>query len=238
MLVSILVLSTGLSAFAYSANAADGYWLDQYNAVLFMGLFRLDTELEDMKQKGAAVVMVHADSLPDPLLRWIAWRANRTKLMPVAWIQRPTAANLARVGQVAGYRALQVDDHFFARPPVSLANLRSQLGGRQLWCSFQPGQYSWRAARHCDHVDLQLYRQSCATTVDLVYRLGIAGRRDTAVAVYHDGSVSDDRRLACYRRRVAAIGNRLFVFKWKNPEHWFTVIPRGLREGLSRLRHS
>lgn len=56
------------------AVAADGYWLDQYNTLLFIGLFRLDKELEEMKQKGAAVVMVHADSLPDPLLRWIAWR--------------------------------------------------------------------------------------------------------------------------------------------------------------------
>jgi len=220
-----------------AAVAADGYWLDQYNALLFMGLFRLDAELEEMKQKGAAVVMVHADSLPDPLLRWIAWRANRTKLMPVAWIQRPNVANLARVGQVAGYKALQVDDHFFAKPPVSLANLRSQLGGRQLWCSFQPGQYSWRAARHCDHVDIQLYRNACRSTVDAAYRLGVAGRRDTAIAVYHDGSEVDERGLRCYREAFQRSGNRLFVFKWKNPEHWLSPYTRGLWQMLSRLRH-
>jgi hypothetical protein len=133
-----------------AAVAADGYWLDQYNALLFMGLFRLDAELEEMKQKGAAVVMVHADSLPDPLLRWIAWRARRAGLQPVAWIQRPTPTNLKRVGALSSYSALQVDDHFFARPPVALSSLKASLAPRQLWCSFQPGQYSWRAAQHCD----------------------------------------------------------------------------------------
>jgi hypothetical protein len=219
-----------------AAAAADGYWLDQYNALLFMGLFRLDAELEEMKRKGAAVVMVHADSLPNPLLSWIAWRANRTKLMPVAWIQRPNAANLARVGQVAGYKALQVDDHFFAKPPVRIDRLRAQLRNRQLWCSFQPGQFSWRAARLCDHVDIQLYRNSCNSTIDTAYRLGVAGRRDTAIAVYHDGSMADDRQLSCFRESFQQIGNRVFVFKWKNPEHWLTPYTGVLWRLLSRLR--
>ena len=31
--------------------------------------------------------------------------------------------------QVAGYKALQVDDHFFAKPKVSQASLRSKLSG-------------------------------------------------------------------------------------------------------------
>lgn len=218
-----------------AAVASDGYWLDQYNALLFIGLFRLDTELEEMKQKGAAVVMVHADSLPDPLLRWIAWRANRVKLKPVAWIQRPTADNLTRISKVSGYKALQVDDHFFAKPPVKIASLRSLLSDRELWCSFQPGQYTWRAATLCDHVDIQLYRNSCNSTIDVAYRLGVAGRRDTAIAVYHDGSEADDRRLNCFRQSFQRIGNRVFVFKWKNPEYWLTPYTRVFWQMLSRL---
>ena len=218
-----------------AAMAADGYWLDQYSALLFIGFFRLDKELEEMKQKGAAVVMVHADSLPDPLLRWIAWRANRVKLKPVAWIQRPTADNLTRVSKVSGYKALQVDDHFFAKPPLEIGKLRSLLSDRQLWCSFQPGQYSWRAARLCDHVDIQLYRITCNSTIDAAYRLGVAGRRDTAIAVYHDGSEADDGRLNCFRESFQRIGNRVFVFKWKNPEYWLTPYTRVFWQTLSRL---
>ena len=221
-----------------SVKAADGYWLDQYNALLYLGLFRLDPELEAMRQQGAGVVMVHADSLPDPLLRWIAWRARRAGLQPVAWIQRPTQANLKRVGALSSYSAVQVDDHFFARPPVALSALKASLAPRQLWCSFQPGQYSWRAAQHCDHVDIQVYRQGCRSTAERAYGLGVAGRRDTAIAVYHDGSTADDRRMSCFRRAIGAMGNRLFVFKWKNPEHWLKPFTRPLWQPLSRLRSS
>ena len=221
-----------------SVKAADGYWLDQYNALLYLGLFRLDPELEAMRRQGAGVVMVHADSLPDPLLRWIAWRARRAGLQPVAWIQRPTQANLKRVGALSSYSAVQVDDHFFARPPVALSALKASLAPRQLWCSFQPGQYSWRAAQHCDHVDIQVYRQGCSPTVASAYQLGVAGRRDTAIAIYHDGSAADDRRMSCFRRAIGAIGNRLFVFKWKNPEHWLKPFTRPLWQTLSRLRSS
>ena len=216
--------------------AADGYWLDQYNALLFMVLLRLDPELSEMRQAGAQEVMVHADSLPDILLRWIAWRARRAGLTPVAWIQRPTAGNLKRVGALAGYQALQVDDHFFANPPVSITKLKAGLPSKQLWCSFQPSQYSWSAARHCDHVDLQVYRLGCRETADVAYRLGLAGRRDTAIAVYHDGSQDDDRRLNCLAAQFNQIGNRLFVFKWKNPEHWLTPMTRIFWQGLSHFR--
>jgi hypothetical protein len=219
-----------------STLAADGFWLDQYNALLFVGLSRLDSELSEMKQQGAEVVLVHSDSLPDPLLRWIAWRANRAKLKPVAWIQRPTVDNLTRIGKVAGYKALQVDDHFFAKPPVQIDRLRSQLSDRQLWCSFQPRQYSSRAAYLCDHVDIQLYRYSCNSTIDAAYRLGVAGRGDTAIAVYHDGSPSDERRLSCFRKSFQEIGNRVFVFKWKNPEYRLTPYTRFLWQLLSKLR--
>ena len=218
------------------ALAADGYWLDQYSALLFMGLLRLDPELREMRQKGAEVVMVHADSLPDPLLHWIAWRAQQAGLKPVAWIQRPTAANLSRLGIVPGYKALQVDDHFFAAPTVSIAELRAQLGTRELWCSFQPRQYSWNAASLCDHVDIQLYRNSCDATVDAAYRLGVTGRNHTAIAVYHDGSEGDERALNCFRNAFRETGNRLFVFKWKNPEHWLTPYTRVLWQTLSRFR--
>jgi len=220
------------------AKSADGYWLDQYNALLYLSTLRLDPELREMRRAGASVVMVHADSLPDPLLRWIAWRARRASLQPVAWIQRPTPANLKRVGALHSYSALQVDDHFFAQPPVALATLKASVAPRQLWCSFQPGQYSWRAAQNCDHIDIQVYRQGCSPTVDSAHQLGVAGRADTAIAVYHDGSAADDRRLSCFRREIGAIGNRLFVFKWKNPEHWLTPITRGLWQTLSRLRSS
>lgn len=235
LLLALIVPAAFLAA-PQTVRAADGYWLDQYNALLYLGSFRLDPELLAMRRQGAGVVMVHADSLPDPLLRWIAWRARRAGLQPVAWIQRPTPANLRRVGALRSYSALQVDDHFFAQPPVALSTLKARLAPRQLWCSFQPGQYSWRAAQNCDHVDIQLYRQGCSTTVDSAYQLGVAGRADTAIAVYHDGSAADDRRLSCFRREIGAIGNRLFVFKWKNPEHWLTPITRGLWQSLSRLR--
>ena len=219
-----------------AAAAADGYWLDQYNALLFIGLFRLDKELEEMKQKGAAVVMVHADSLPDPLLRWIAWRANRLKLKPVAWIQRPTASNLKRISKISGYKALQIDDHFFAKPPVEITSLRAQLRDRQLWCSFQPGQFSWQTARLCDHVDIQLYRNTCNSTIDAAYRLGVAGRKNTAIAVYHDGSDVNERGLSCFREALQRSGNRLFVFKWKNPEYWLTPNTKRLSQLVARIR--
>jgi len=219
-----------------AAVAADGYWLDQYNALLFVGLFRLDKELEEMKQKGAAVVMVHADSLPDPLLRWIAWRANRLKLKPVAWIQRPTPNNLKRISMISGYKALQIDDHFFAKPPVEITSLRSQLRDRELWCSFQPGQFSWRTAQLCDHVDIQLYRNTCNSTIDAAYRLGVAGRKNTAIAVYHDGSNDNERGLSCFREALQRSGNRLFVFKWKNPEYWLTPYTKRFWKLLARIR--
>jgi len=59
---------------------------------------------------------------------------------------------------------------------------------------------------------------------------------DTAVAVYHDGSDADDRRLSCFREQFAGIGNRLFVFKWKNPEHWLSPMTRRLWQVLGYLR--
>jgi hypothetical protein len=65
----IVLFSFSLLTGSLSAQAADGYWLDQYNALLYLGSLRLDPELREMRRAGAAVVMVHADSLPEPLLR-------------------------------------------------------------------------------------------------------------------------------------------------------------------------
>lgn len=110
-----------------AAIAADGYWLDQYNALLFMVLLRLDPELSELHQADAHVVVVHAENLPDVLLCWIAWHARRAALTPVAWIHRPTAGNLKRVGALAGYQALHVDDHFFADLSVSISKLKAGL---------------------------------------------------------------------------------------------------------------
>ena len=218
------------------ARSADGYWLDQYNVLLFLASLCLDRELAEIRRDGSTVVMVHADILPDRVLSWISWRSRLAGLQPVAWIQKPNPARLKRVAAIRGFSALQVDDHFFAGPPMPIIELKHRLGGKQLWCSFQPRQFSWRAAQHCDHVDIQVYRQSCPATVDVARRLGVAGRRDTAIAVYHDGSPAADRQLNCMQGRFGAIGNRVFVFKWKNPEHWLSPITRPLWLGLGRLR--
>lgn len=223
---------------AASARAADGYWLDQYNAIFYLASFQLDHQLVAMRQAGGQVVMVHADSLPGPVLRWMAWRSRLAGLQPVAWIQRPSSSNLLRRSALQAFAALQVDDHYFANPPLPISRLRAQMGSQQLWCSFQPSQYSWQAAQHCDHVDVQVYRQDCQATVDMARQLGIASRRDTAIAVYHDGSPAADRQLSCTQDRFAAIGNRVFVFKWNNPEHWLTPITRCLWQTFSRLRTS
>lgn len=113
-----------------AAIAADGYWLDQYNALLFMVLLRLDPELSELHQADAHVVVVHAENLPDVLLCCAVlgcMHARRAALTPVAWIHRPTAGNLKRVGALAGYQALHVDDHFFADLSVSISKLKAGL---------------------------------------------------------------------------------------------------------------
>lgn len=225
------------SFYTLPATAADGYWLDQYNALLFIASMRLDAEFKEMRLKGATFLMVHADSLPDPILRLIAWRALHAGIQPVAWIQRPTKNNLQRLIAVPGYVALQVDDHFFADPAMDIFQLRKKISNKQLWCSFQPAQYSLNAARVCDRVDIQLYRQSCEQTVNAAYNLGIAGQPNTAIAVYHDGSIADQQRLACFQQQFKQIGNRLFVFKWKNPEYWLTPYTKRLSQLVARIRY-
>ena len=34
------------------AQAADGYWLDQYNALIYLASFQLDRELQQMQRQG------------------------------------------------------------------------------------------------------------------------------------------------------------------------------------------
>jgi hypothetical protein len=36
------------------SSAEDGYWLDQYNALLYLSIFRLGRELEQMQRQGAS----------------------------------------------------------------------------------------------------------------------------------------------------------------------------------------
>ncbi len=202
-------------------KAAEGYWLDQYNALLYLGIWRLDDELKEMKGKGAKVLMVHADSLPSPFSRFIAWRAKEVGDMEsVAWIQKPNKRNLKRAGQLKNYVAVQVDDHYFNDPPMSLSELRKVIGGKELWCSFQPRQYSYQLAERCDHVDIQIYRQECTRTGNIAYNLGVTGLSKTAIAVYHDGTEFGEELVSCIEKDLETMGTKVFVFKWKNQEAW------------------
>ncbi len=215
---------------AIPARAADGYWLDQYSALLYISTFNLDSQLAEMRRRGAKTVMVHADSLPTFILRFISWRAkDAADLQSVAWIQRPNYSNLARAGSLYGYAAIQIDDHFFNKPPVKISKLRELIGSKKLWCSFQPKQYSYNNAAECDHADIQIYRQSCRRTGDIALSLGAAGRADTAIAVYHDGSKSADEELKCMESDMASLGNKIFVFKWNNPEAYLKHVFKGVK---------
>jgi hypothetical protein len=171
-----------------------------------------------MHQDGADTLLLQADRLPTPALEWMAARAKAQKLQTVAWIQWPSTENLRRAAHLKGFRAVQVDDHFFRRAPLSLGQLRRELGSRELWCSFQPDQLSAERRRLCDHVDVQLYRLNCHQIEHDAVRLGLADQRSTAVAVYHDGSGENGRRLTCTQQALDGLGLKTFVFKWKNPE--------------------
>ncbi|AZB73197.1 hypothetical protein [Synechococcus elongatus] len=228
------LLATGL--WAKPAIAADGWWIDQYAVVLFTASGRLDAELAEMRIEGGKTLLVHADSLPPLLLRWVAWRASLQNLQSVAWIQRPTLDRLKRAGALRGYTALQVDDHFFADPLMSLSQLRTMIGEKQLWCSFQPSQFTESLAQACDHVDVQIYRKSCPETLDLAYALGLVGRPKSAIAVYHDGTQQGDRDLQCFRQAGRDVGNDIFVFKWKNPENFINrLLSNPIAARLARL---
>lgn len=53
-----------LAAIPMGAKAADAYWLDQHNALLYLSTFQLDKELKEISQEGTNTLLLHADSLP------------------------------------------------------------------------------------------------------------------------------------------------------------------------------
>ena len=60
----IALTSVLFAATPTAAKAADAYWLDQYNSLLYLSTFQLDKELKEMSQEGANTLLLHADSLP------------------------------------------------------------------------------------------------------------------------------------------------------------------------------
>ena len=224
------ILSSFLCCSGTSTYAAEAFWLDQYSALGFSLTFQLDKQLKQMHRAGAKYVLLHSDILPARYLRWFSWRArSSSQLKTVAWIQKPNKQNLARVAAVDGLFALQIDDHFFANPPIPLADIRSTLGNAELWCSFQPRQYNWKTASLCDQVDVQFYRLSCDDVMNNAYKLGLIGRSRHALAVYDDGSMSAKKELNCVKSRLRKTNNSTFVFKWANPEAIITHYSSTLR---------
>lgn len=200
--------------------AAQGWWLDDIHASLFLLSGRLDSELKQMRAQGGDTVLVQADGLPGQVLTHIAGRARVHQLTPVAWIEWPSRSNLQQAIALKGYAAVQIDDHFFSNPPLPATDLRQRLReqGKDLWCSFQPGQLSWERMQPCDHVDVQLYRLSCAEVEQHARRLGMPGWPAPALAVYDDGSDAASAEVPCQQRLGRELGLGTLVFKWKNPE--------------------
>ena len=221
--MKIVILTAILaSTFALDpAKAADAYWLDQHNALLYLSSFQLDKELKEMNQQGTKTLLLHADALPSIVSRFIAWRAKEVAGMDsVAWIQKPNSDNLRNAATLVGFKGVQIDDHYFNKPPITLDELRSMLGKKQLWCSFQPRQFSHDIARICDHSDIQIYRNTCKGTGDLAWKMGATGNQKIAVAAYHDGSEEGAELIDCIEQDLHNLGTKLFVFKWKNQEFW------------------
>ena len=174
-----------------------------------------------MSQEGTNTLLLHADSLPSPISRFIAWRAKEVGGMEsVAWIQKPNKDNLRHAAKLVGFKGVQIDDHYFNNPPVSIKDLRKMLGKKQLWCSFQPRQFSFQIANTCDQNDVQIYRNTCRGTGDTAWRMGITSNPRVAVAAYNDGSKEGDELIDCIKEDLKSLGTNLFVFKWKNQEVW------------------
>ena len=221
----LLVLLT-----AQPGEAVEAFWLDQYNALLYLATFRLDAELKAMGAQRSQTLLLHADALPSPIIRFIAWRArNAAGMDTVAWIQKPSRANLSRAAGLAGIKAVQIDDHFFNKPPLPIGELKQQLGSKGLWCSFQPRQFNLTIASQCAQSDVQIYRQTCSDTVAMAWRLGILGQPNIAIATYADGSKQGDEQVQCVQDELQPYGNPLFVFKWDNQEVWSKQIWRVLK---------
>ncbi len=51
--LALLPIAVFLSGVITLAQAAAGYWLDQYNALLYLASFQLDRELEQIQRQGA-----------------------------------------------------------------------------------------------------------------------------------------------------------------------------------------
>ena len=217
----IALTSVLFAAIPTGAKAADAYWLDQHNALLYLSTFQLDKELKEMRLEGTKTLLLHADALPSPVSRFIAWRAKEVGGMEsVAWIQKPNKNNLRHAAKLFGFKGIQIDDHYFNNPPVSIKDLRKMLGKKQLWCSFQPRQFSFQIANTCDQNDVQIYRNTCRGTGDMAWRMGITGNRRVAVAAYNDGSKEGDDLIDCIKKDLKSLGTGLFVFKWKNQAVW------------------
>ena len=221
--MKVIILTTILATALIHApsKAADAYWLDQHNALLYLGSFQLDKELKEMSQQGTKTLLLHADALPSMISRFIAWRAKKVAGMDsIAWIQRPNRDNLRKAAKLVGFKGVQIDDHYFNKPPISIKELRDMLGQKELWCSFQPRQFTSATAKSCDQNDVQLYRYTCKGTEDLAWKLGITGNQRIAVAAYHDGSQEGDELIRCIKNKLRKVDSKLFVFKWKNQEFW------------------
>lgn len=157
---------TGL--LASPVKAADAYWLDQHNALLYLSTFQLDRQLKEMGRQGPRTLLLHADALPSIVTRFIAWRAKEVAGMEtIAWIQKPNPDNLRHAARLIGFKGVQIDDHYFNKPPITIQELRVMLGRKELWCSFQPRQFSSEFAKTCDQNDVQIYRNTCKSTVDI-----------------------------------------------------------------------
>ena len=115
------------------AKAADVYCLDQHNALLCLTTFQLDKEIKEMSRQGTKTLLLHADALPSIISRFIAWRAKEVAGMEsIAWIQKQYPDNLRHAARLVGFKGVQIDDHYFNKPPISIKELRGMLGKKEL----------------------------------------------------------------------------------------------------------
>ena len=230
----VVSLAMAGCTFCLPAAAADAYWLDQHNALLYLSTFQLDNELKQISQEGTKTLLLHADALPSPISRFIAWRAKEVGGMEsVAWIQKPNKNNLKHAAKLVGFKAVQIDDHYFNKPPVSIPDLRKMLGKKELWCSFQPRQFSFQIANTCDQNDVQIYRNTCKGTGDMAWNMRITNNPRIAVAAYNDGSTKGDALIKCIDADLKSLGTKLFVFKWKNQEIWLMQVLHQLQKAFN-----
>ena len=216
LLTGLIIMLTTLPV-----KSAEGFWLDQYNALYYLITLQLDSELIQMKARGSKLLILQSDSLPSIVSNFIAWRAKDVaRLESIAWIQKPNKHNLVHASQLTGFLGVQIDDHYFSNPPISLFELQKILKQKQLWCSFQPYQFSFDLATKCDQADIQIYRKSCLETLDMAWHMGITGNRKIAVATYEDGSRMGEHLSNCISNKLNHVETRHFIFKWKNQEVW------------------